>query len=270
MASCVVHVFMSTSSHYTTWLKASGTPNQVIRVRMSYLNRLAAQNPGRRIESLGVDELLTFLAKPEWKPETRRSARSAIRSYFRWAMATERITKDPSQILPIVRIPETLPHPTPDRVFREAIANATERERLMIYLGAYAGLRRSEISKVHSSHVDHDHRMLTVIGKGGKERRIPLVPELLRLIEDTDGYVFPGNDNGHLSPGWVGTLLSRLLGPGWVGHSLRHRFATRGFAAERDLLAMQILLGHVKPETTRRYTQIPNDSLWTAVLAAAA
>ena len=67
------------------------------------------------------------------------------------------------------------------------------------------------------------------------------------------GWLFPGQVDGHLSPDYVGTLLRRLLGRGYSAHTLRHRFASRAYAGTRDLLAVQNLLGHSKPETTQRY-----------------
>ncbi|MBA2774731.1 MAG: site-specific integrase [Nocardioidaceae bacterium] len=51
-----------------------------------------------------------------------------------------------------------------------------------------------------------------------------------------------------------------MLGAGWSGHKLRHRFATTAYAAERDLLAVQQLLGHSRPEVTARYTALPGDA----------
>jgi site-specific recombinase XerD len=56
---------------------------------------------------------------------------------------------------------------------------------------------------------------------------------------------------------------------GWTAHTLRHRFATVAYAGERDLLAVQVLLGHSKPETTRLYVLIPDASLRAAVAWAA-
>jgi integrase/recombinase XerC len=263
----VVVLMVSTASPYAIWLKAAGTSSEVIRIRLSYLNRLAARHPGIPIEQLTLDDLLSFLSRAGWQPETRKSARSAIRSYFRWAELTDRIVKDPSRRLPAVRIPATLPHPTPDRVFAAALLAASPRDQIMVLLAALAGLRRGEIARVHTRDIIDD--VIRVRGKGGKIREIPLHPRLLMLLPSEPGWVFPGQVNGHISAGRVGVILKRLLGDGWTGHSLRHRFASRAFAVERDLLAVQQLLGHSRPETTMRYTAVPNSSLRAAVLGAA-
>lgn len=55
--------------------------------------------------------------------------------------------------------------------------------------------------------------------------------------------------------------LMLLLAAGWSAHSMRHRYATVTYAVARDLLTVQQLLGHSKPETTMRYTALPADAL---------
>ena len=141
----------------------------------------------------------------------------------------------------------------------------------MILLASRLGLRRAEIAQLHTNDLRPglDGWHLRILGKGRKERVLPVVGELRALLEAVPpGYVFPGDYGGHLSPQRVGNLLSRALGPGWTGHTLRHRFATVAYSADRDLYAVQALLGHSTPETTRVYVQLPTTALWDAVAAA--
>ena len=103
-------------------------------------------------------------------------------------------------------------------------------------------------------------------GKGRKIRTIPLGDDIARAIrQHPTGYVFPGLDNGHLSPAWVGRLMSDALPEAWTAHTLRHRFATRAYAGSRDLLAVQELLGHAHPDTTKRYVEIPDAAMRAAL-----
>ncbi|HEY5336102.1 MAG TPA: tyrosine-type recombinase/integrase, partial [Mycobacteriales bacterium] len=67
----------------------------------------------------------------------------------------------------------------------------------------------------------------------------------------------------------VGVRCRRMLGGGYGAHSGRHRFATKAYATNRDIFAVQQLLGHSKPETTMRYTQLPDDALRDAVFGIA-
>lgn len=84
---------------------------------------------------------------------------------------------------------------------------------------------------------------------------------LARTLRARDaGYVFPGQVDGHISPGYLSRLISRLLPPGVTMHGLRHRFATRAYAIDRDTFAVQQLLGHASPVTTQRYAQVPDSA----------
>lgn len=141
----------------------------------------------------------------------------------------------------------------------------------MLLLASYGGLRRCEIAGLHTRDVADG--MMRVTGKGGRVRVVPIHRRLRGdleawITEAGDGYLFPGQTDGHLAPQTVGTLLSQLLGPGWTAHTLRHRFATRSYDGSGDLLAVQQLLGHAKPETTMRYVRLNTDRLRAAVQAA--
>lgn len=157
----------------------------------------------------------------------------------------------------------------------------------MVLLAAYAGLRRSEIAAVHPR--DFVDGVLHVVGKGDRARIVPVHPLIDQAVRaelerrrdgrigtgwrlgaarvDPAGYLFPGQQPGtHVSPWVVGDALSGLLGDVWTGHTLRHRFASRAYAASRDLRAVQELLGHSRPETTARYTAVPDDAMREAVM----
>jgi len=249
---------------HMTWLAAAGTSPHTLRLRRHYLRRLAAFGENDPWE-LDTDDLAGFLAQPGWAAETRRSARAAVRGFYTWAQLTGRLERNPARDLPAVRVPAGLPRPTPEEVVAQALRRADGRGRLMVLLAAFAGLRRGEIAALHSE--DIRGGQVRVRGKGGKVRIVPLHPVLVAELElaASGGFLFPGRINGHLSPDRVGHILADLLGRGWTGHTLRHRFATRAYATQRDLLAVQQLLGHAKPETTRRYTALPDDALRAAV-----
>ncbi len=79
----------------------------------------------------------------------------------------------------------------------------------------------------------------------------------------------PGRTDGHLSPAHVGKLVSAALGPNRSTHTLRHRFASRAYAADRDILAVQELLGHACVATTQIYTLVLDGALRAAAQVAA-
>ena len=134
----------------------------------------------------------------------------------------------------------------------------------MVRLAAEIGLRRGEVARVHSRDLSRDlvGWSLLVHGKGSKTRIIPLTHSLAEaLLALPYGYVFPGRDQGHLSPQYVGKLVGAALPPGVTMHSLRHAFASRGFARTRNLVAVQRALGHASPETTIRYIMLPEEDV---------
>lgn len=247
---------------YVTYLRAAGQSTQTIRLRRHYLGRLAAAVG----EPWAVEtaELVAWVAGPEWKPETRKSARASVRGFYAWALAAGHVQRDPAAGLPRVRVPMGQPRPTPGDVIETALAAADERTRLMLLLALLAGLRRGEIAALHTDDIWADH--LRITGKGGRTRCVPLHPRLAEALRGSvSGWVFPGRIDGHVSPGHVGKVLTRALGGGWTGHTVRHSAASTWYARSGDILAVRDLLGHASVVTTQRYTATPDDALRRAV-----
>lgn len=204
--------------------------------------------------------------------ETRRSRRTTLRAFYRWAVDAGETTTNTALALPVVKATRPNPRPVPDRVYAQSLAAATPREALMIRLAAEAGLRRTEVATGHSDNLIEDLEgwTLRVLGKGNKVRDVPLPDDLAdELLALPAGWFFPGGDNGHLSPRWVGTLLSRLMPGVWTMHKLRHRAATRWYEVDRDVFVVQQLLGHASPATTQAYVAVRDDRLRRTVTSAA-
>lgn len=253
---------------YLDVLRAGGQSKGTLTTRRCQLSQMARDLDGTPAE-VGDDTLVSWFARHEWKPETRKSYRNAVTGFFAWLHATGRIAANPAEALPSVRRPHAHPRPCPDSVILAALSKANAAERTMIRLAAEAGLRRAEIAAVHSRDVIHDlvGRSLIVRGKGDKQRIVPISDDLAGAIAGADGYVFPGRWSGHAEASYVGKHLSRLLGDGWTPHSLRHRYATTTYRATNDLYLVSRLLGHDSVETTQRYVAMPESRLHAAVSA---
>jgi len=256
---------------WEAWLRAADRPATTRYLRDYQVRRFAAMSWGGPW-TVTTDELVAWLGGQEWATETKRSYRAALRSFFGWAHTSGRMNHNPAGLLPPIKPPRRLPRPTPETVLASALLAADQRVQLMVLLAARQGLRRSEIAQVHTRDLEQDLLgwSLHVHGKGAKERMVPLSEHVQVLLSSApQGFLFPGQIDGHLSPAHVGKLVSKVLGPGWTTHTLRHRFATVAYAGERDLFAVQRLLGHSKPETTQLYVLIPDASLRAAVAWAA-
>lgn len=257
---------------WLVWLKASGKPRTTLTVRHVQLRKLAHAFPSVPAWDLSADDLAGWMAAQDWKPETLSSYRSALRGFWQWGLITGRTERNTAGLLPSVRVPAGKPRPAPEDVVRRGRLTPDRRLSLMVQLAAEAGLRCTEIAALHSRHVLEDLAgwSLEIRGKGGVERVVPLTPRLaLELRARAPGYFFPSRSGGHLSAPYVSQLLSQHLDGNWTGHTLRHRFATVAYRAERDLRAVQELLGHADPKTTARYAAVPDGAKRAAVLAAA-
>jgi len=243
-------------------LRAAGQPETTLRTRRQHVSQLARSGGHGDPFAVTGEDLLTWFGAHAWAAETRHAHRGSLRSFYAWAHHRSFVQIDPALELPKVRRTPPRARPLPDRHAAAALGVATDREALMIRLAGEHGLRRAEIAVVHTRDVTHDllGYSLIVHGKGGRERQVPLADDVADAILDAAGYAFPGKIDGHLSPWWVGKLVSRLLPAGWTTHTLRHRFATVSYAEDHDVFAVQDLMGHASPATTLRYVQLPDDA----------
>lgn len=218
---------------------------------------------------------MQWFSRQQWAPETRRSHRNTHRAFWQWMVATGRRQDNPADALPRVRATTGVPRPVDDIAYHQAIASAAPRVRLILRCAAETGLRRAEIAQIHRRDLLQDLGgwSLIVHGKGDRVRVVPLPAGLASVIREQCerwGYMLPGDDDGHLSPRYVGKLAAAALPDDWTLHSLRHRFATRAYQLDRDVFTVQQLLGHASPATTRRYVALDTSGMRSTVERVAA
>lgn len=247
-------------------------PETTIGLRTYHLTR-AAEAIQRSPADLDVEDLIQWLAAQDWAPATRRSYRSSLRAFYRWAIDTGRVTTSPAHALPPVRVPRGRPHPTPEDGYRRALNNARAardlRALLAIYLTGSCGLRRAEAAQSRREDAEPDLTgwSLRVTGKGGHVRLVPMADEVAELVlSRPPGWLFPSREGAHLTPHYLGKIVSRYLPDGYTTHSNRHRAGTQALrAAGGNLRVVQELLGHAKPETTAIYTAVDHAEVRMAV-----
>jgi integrase/recombinase XerC len=218
----------------------------------------------------------------------------AIHTFYRWALAEGHIDHDPSLLLGRPKVVNRLPtvlKATEASDLMEVPAASDEddpveravalRDHAILELLYGSGLRVGEISSLRRDDVDLEGARVAVMGKGRKERRLPLsdfaVAALRAWLRDgrtvlatvpTDALFLNRKhkpvgerDVRAMVHGYAGDLLpGRRVGP----HTLRHSFATHLLEGGADIRAVQELLGHRSVATTQRYTHVSRARLFDA------
>lgn len=206
---------------------------------------------------------------------------SALRQFFGFALDEGWRRDDPSGALPAPRLrrplPKVLGHDQIAKLFaraeEEAVGDDPKAVRLLalIELLYGSGLRATELVALPLSAVPRDAPFLTVTGKGGTTRLVPVGARALEAVGrwrdlrpeiPASRYLFPSGKGQHLSRVRLFQLLKALaaragLDPSAISpHVLRHAFATHLLEGGADLRVLQMLLGHADIATTQIYTHV--------------
>lgn len=243
-------------------LRAGNRSEGTVKLRVYHVEcfeQWCAKTGGHGLSSEGV---AAYLGAHGWSAATRRSVRTSLGLWCAFLEAQGVLEVNPVAKLPSVIVERRLPRPCPDEAIVRAVVEAEPRVRCMVMLAAEAGLRRMEIAVVQRDDFMKDlfGWSLHVHGKGRKSRVVPLTESVMSAVSrqwlDVPAFcpwLFPSSRGGHLQPIRVGELVNEALPGAWTTHTLRHRFATRAYQGSKDLLMVQKLLGHEKPETTAMY-----------------
>lgn len=207
------------------------------------------------------------LAEGSWAVEMAH-----VRGFFAWAIERGLRDDDPTRWVGVAPTPHRLPRPIPDEDLERALASVEHPADLVILLLAVdGGLRRAEIAGLVWSDVDLRNRRARVIGKGNKERVVPLSEQLVEALRDLPtrrGHVIQRRDGGGaLKPGAVAARVRHLLGESTL-HQLRHHAGTR-WVRVGGIRVGQQLLGHEDPKTTAGYARVDMSEAAGVVDAAA-
>ncbi len=256
------------------------------------------------IDKASTDDLKAYLKNLSEKTHTkgdnkakiavRTVARrlSALRQFYRFMVSENSRSDDPTSTIESPKqgrtLPKTLSEGEVDQLIKTAgEAGTPESVRLVCLLEMlYAtGLRVSELVGLPMSAISEDFQFVTVAGKAGRERMVPLSDPAQAAVEDylnirkrfigtentanQEKWVFPSrtSDSGHLTRQRFAQLLKDLAREAEVDedrvspHILRHAFATHLLSRGADLRSVQKMLGHADIATTQIYTHIVGDKL---------
>ena len=241
--------------------------------------------PLPEVDPLTVRKYLGLLHRRNKKTTIGRKL-SALRSFFRHLLKQGIIESNPTDMI----LTPQQDHPIPrylvvDEIFRLLDSIQTDdlpglRNRAIFETFYSCGLRVSEVAGLNVFAVDHSNGMVRVLGKGSKERIVPIGKKALEAITayrrrleteadvpvESDGPMFLNKYQGRLSSRSIARILDKLVRACSLmvpvsPHVLRHTFATHMLDAGADLRAVQELLGHKSLSTTQKYTHISIDRL---------
>jgi integrase/recombinase XerC len=241
---------------------------------------LAAFQAWRRVDWISVDAFhlrayLVHLNERKYDRPTIHLKMSALRSFFRWLVRSEKIKQNPVVGLTLPKKHRKLPKfLTIQQV--EALLKAPEniRDKAILEVLYSAGLRIHELTGLNDDDLDVLGEVVRVRGKGKKERLAPLGAPAVKAVQDyldarqrsARGPLFVNRFGGRLTPRSVQRMLKKYLmavglDPSLTPHKLRHSFATHMLDAGADLRSVQELLGHANLSTTQIYTHITPERL---------
>jgi integrase/recombinase XerD len=226
-------------------------------------------------------DIREFLAEGIWRPATRARKSAAIRSFYQAAVLAGHLAKDPTSSLAGTRLESNLPRTlTVVEVERLLACPKADprglRDRALLETLYGAGLRASEALDLRLQDIDLDVGFVRTIGKGDKERVVPLgrkAVEALRAYNQRGRpflggpgtlkapELFLNNRGRRLSRQGLHDLIKRYarearLPDDVSAHTLRHSFATHLLEGGADLRSVQEMLGHADLSTTQIYTHV--------------
>lgn len=248
---------------------------------------LQSSTVGRSLAQAHPEDLLAYIAFRHAGSKTASANRrlSCLRRYFRWLMQRGIRNDDPSAAIRSAKKAARMPHALSEEQV-EALLAAPDpttplglRDKAMLECLYATGLRVSELVGLRIAQISMRDAVLKVVGKGNKERLVPLGEEALhwigRWLREGRAGLLGARSSDALFPTALGEPMTRQRFWVLVGnyarragiraalspHSLRHAFATHLINHGADLRVVQLLLGHADITTTQIYTHVARERL---------
>jgi len=254
--------------------KAKELARRTLKEYESDINLFIKTVGDKEVSSLKTADIILFRSSLSCSPSLINRRLSAINGLLNFLVDMELLQKNPfKSSLRIKRasqkVPEALTKEEVSKILKAARERG-ERDYLLVKIPLFCGLRISELLSLKREDIViyKDRWLLRVLGKGGKERFVPLQEELAQEIlsyskDKEDGErLFPLTYQGAR---YVYQKVREKSGVDFHPHKLRHTFAT--FLVERgvDIRVIQALLGHSSPTITTRYAKVRDELLFKAV-----
>lgn len=270
------------------WAERGLSANTLESYRYDLQTLAASLGIGCRLQDVSREQIHQFLASQLNMGKSPRSLSrylSGLRQFYRWLVREGRRTDDPSALIENPKIGRGLPKALSETQV-EALLRAADtstslglRDQAMLELMYATGLRVSELVELEASGLNLNQGIVRVLGKGNKERLVPLGEEAeaclkrylaearpLLLGRASCRYLFVTARKAGLTRQAFWYAIRRHAANAGIGvaispHMLRHSFATHLLNHGADLRVVQLLLGHSDLSTTQIYTHIARESL---------
>ncbi|MBR6291361.1 MAG: tyrosine recombinase [Bacteroidales bacterium] len=283
---------------FETWLKLEkGMANNSVEAYLHDVDQLLHFSLDKNIEPEGVtldylQQLLKLMNDMGIAPTSQRRIISGWRMFYKMLVIEDAMKDSPADMLELPLRPKHLPDVLTDEEItriQQTFDRSTyegERNYVIVEVLYGCGLRVSELVGLRLSNIYADEQYIQVIGKGDKERWVPINKHALELMLNyihsvrchltpnpgEDKYVFLNRRGAHMSRQMVFIFLKEAVAAAGINkqvspHSLRHSFATELVENGADLRAVQEMLGHESISTTEIYTHISRETLRNTIAA---
>ena len=271
------------------WMERGLSPNTLAAYRadLTALDRWLEQN-NSELATAGRSELLAFMAyrvQAGARPRSTARQLSSFRRFYRHLVREGSLPEDPTAQIAMPKVGRSLPRSLTEEEVEALLAAPTvsdplgHRDRTMLEVLYATGLRVSELVNLKLSQVNLNQGVLRIVGKGDRERLIPLGEEAVRwvqqflqgprveiLLERQTDYLFPTRRGDRMTRQAFWHIIKRYAKKAGIDkelspHTLRHAFATHLLNHGADLRVVQMLLGHSDLSTTQIYTHVARERL---------
>ena len=262
------------------------SPNTILSYKNN-LNKFMIYFNNKDINSITKEDLKEYLfslKKEKLSSKTISHQISVIRTFYKFLLINKYVSKDTSSILELPKVKKTIPTVmTPEEIDKlldiDLIDNYSYRNKAMLEIMYATGLRVSELISLKMNDIDLESCIIRTVGKGNKERIIPLGDYALKYLkiyiyeyrnemmkQNIHDYIFVNNHGKPMTRQGFFKIIKKqadlkkiktVISP----HTIRHSFATHLLDHGADLRSIQEMLGHSNISTTQIYTHVSNKHL---------
>jgi len=245
-----------------------------------------------KVELDDLHQFVVWVAELGMQPTSQARLISGVKAFYKYLLISNSIADDPSELLEAPKIgrklPDTLNHEEVEALIAAIDLSKPEGERNKAIIETLygCGLRVSELINLKLSNLYFNDEFIKVVGKGDKERLVPIgraaMSQINRYVEQVrvhqtiqpgfEDFVFLNRRGKPLTRVMIFTIIKNLaeaigLKKNISPHTFRHSFATELIERGADLRAVQEMLGHESITTTEIYTHLDREYLRTTIMS---